>query len=141
MPRRKSRSKSISDLLGPLEAAVMGELWTSGGMSVSDVVARLNRDRARPLAYTTVLTVLGRLTQKSLLRRERIGRRHVYLPTVARSEFLRHEADRAVQEVLADFGELAVAGFLDVTTMKPEHRQYLAEWLRSYNEQHTPPRG
>jgi predicted transcriptional regulator len=119
----------------------MDVLWTSGSGSVADVVAKLNQGRARPLAYTTVLTVLGRLTQKSLLRRERKGRQHVYRPAVARSEFLRHEADRAVQEVLADFGELAVAGFLDVTAMKPEHQQYLAEWLRSYHEQQTSPRG
>ncbi len=94
--------------LGPLEAEVMAALWAvDSPLSVREVVERLNRDRAAPLAYTTVMTVLSRLAGKGILVREPQGRGFVYRPAVADT------AEIAVRGVLAEFGDAALARFVD----------------------------
>ncbi len=40
------------------------------------------------LAYTTVMTVLGRLNEKGLLQREKAGRTFEYSPVIDRKTFL-----------------------------------------------------
>lgn len=137
MARGKSRRKDIDDLLGQLESAVMDVLWTSGGASVGEVLERLNSGRARPLAYTTVLIVLSRLVQKSLLERTERGRQHVYIPIVARSDFLQDEAERAVRAVIEDFGDLAIAGFSNAAGTHERHRQRMLDWLSNHDEPAT----
>ena len=69
--------------LGDLEAAIMELLWDSGASRlVRDVVADLGPQR--PLAYTTVMTVMDNLHRKGWLIRERDGRAWRYAPAVSR---------------------------------------------------------
>ena len=80
---------------GELEAAVMQVLWQRGTpATVREVLPELNA--ARPLAYTTVMTVLDNLHRKGALSRERDGRAWRYSPTRTRAE---HSA-AMLQEVL-----------------------------------------
>lgn len=73
--------------LGQLEAEVMELLWSSPSeLSVHGVRDNL----ARPLAYTTVMTVLDNLHTKNLVGREKRGRAFVYFPTRSHEE---HTAD------------------------------------------------
>src|SRR5260221_8000358 len=66
--------------LGELEAVIMDRLWKWGRPAlVREVVDDLHRDR--PLAYTTVMTVMENLHRKGWLRRERDGRAWRYEPT------------------------------------------------------------
>jgi predicted transcriptional regulator len=63
--------------LGDLEAAIMELVWdASGPLRVREVVDRLQPDR--PLAYTTVMTVMDNLHRKGWLTRERDGRAWSY---------------------------------------------------------------
>ena len=60
---------------GGLESEILDVLAAATGpMSAADVRARLGDG----LAYTTVMTVLGRLADKGLVLRERDGRAHQY---------------------------------------------------------------
>jgi predicted transcriptional regulator len=96
--------------LGDLEAAIMELLWDAPGpRRVRDVVVDLHPDR--PLAYTTVMTVMDNLHRKGWLTRERDGRawsyqaagtRHAYSAQLM-SEVLAHSSDRA--GALAQFAE------------------------------------
>ena len=71
---------------GELEAVIMERLWEWGRPAlVRDVVDDLNRER--PLAYTTVMTVMENLHRKGWLRRERDGRAWRYEPTRSRSSY------------------------------------------------------
>ena len=65
--------------VGPLELRVLGVLRADEPASVADVRARLGASDAK-LAYTTVMTVLGRLHQKGLALRTRDGQRYLYSP-------------------------------------------------------------
>jgi predicted transcriptional regulator len=62
---------------GALEAEVLAVLWAADGpMSPADVQQRVDSG----LAYTTVVTILGRLQEKGMATREKRGRSFVYSP-------------------------------------------------------------
>jgi predicted transcriptional regulator len=71
---------------GELEAVIMDRLWVQGRpMLVREMVDDLRDDR--PLAYTTVMTVMENLHRKGWLRRERDGRAWRYEPSGSRSSY------------------------------------------------------
>ena len=72
--------------LGELEAAVMDLLWSAERpLLVRDVVNLLRPER--PLAYTTVMTVLDNLHRKDWVRRSRDGRAWRYEPVLSRQSY------------------------------------------------------
>lgn len=75
--------------LGELETAVLELLWDEcagdDDLSVREVADRL-ADR-RPLAYTTVMTVLAHLYDKGAVTREKVGRGYRYRPARSREDF------------------------------------------------------
>lgn len=86
----------------------MAALWSAErSLTVREVLGRLNQAREPGLAYTTVMTVLSRLTDKGVLRRQRHGRGYRYAPTVSDT------ATIAVRGVVESFGDAALAGFVE----------------------------
>ncbi len=72
-------SKSLTEA----EQRVMQVLWEQGEASVRDVVEALEKDR--PVAYNTVLTILGILHRKKYVRFRSAGRAHIYRPAVTQA--------------------------------------------------------
>ncbi len=107
---KKQIVATLKKLLGSLELPVMEFMWQTGEATVQQVVKTINRKR--PIAYTTVMTVMGHLVDKGLLSRTMEGKRYRYLVARSRDEFL-HEASRSkVHSLVNDFGDLAIAQFL-----------------------------
>jgi predicted transcriptional regulator len=105
--------------LHELESEVMDELWDGGERTVREVLDALNARRSPPRAYTTVLTVMQRLHEKGLLRREPRGRGHVYVPTLSRDEY----AEAQVGALVDEYGDVALAHFARaVSRLDPERR-------------------
>ena len=103
---------------GQLESAVMEVVWAENQPClVREVRERLQYPR--PVAYTTVMTVMTILHGKGVLRREKQGRAWRYWPAEAREEHdarlmaeaLRSGGDRQV--TLRRFAELATEEELD----------------------------
>lgn len=69
---------------GELERSVADVLWDARGPRTAREVADCLP--GRELALTTVLTVLGRLEAKGIVRRQRDGRAHAYEAVTTRSE-------------------------------------------------------
>ena len=106
--------------LGPLESAVMEALWQAQGpQSVRQVLDILNGTRSAPLAYTTVMTVLSRLTERGLASREKAGRGYLYC---AQADSL---AEVAVRRVLEEHGHAALASFVDQVSVDEQLRDRL----------------
>jgi predicted transcriptional regulator len=102
----------------------MAALWQADtALSVREVADRLNAGRRAPLAYTTVMTVLSRLAGKGIVHREPFGRGFVYTPTVADT------AEIAVRGVLAEFGDAALARFVDRVELDPQLRDRLRKLM------------
>ena len=106
----------VEKLLGELEREIMERLWERDGASVRAVLEALNARRPpdRQLAYTTVMTVMARLAEKGLLVRRLLGKAHEYAPAESREAFLARASRELARQMVADFGEAAIAGFLDV---------------------------
>lgn len=107
---KDSTGAIIERHLGSLEAQIMRVLWDQPRLPVRSVVELLPGRRVR--AYTTVMTVMNRLFEKGLLRRETVGRAHVYWPTMTEAEFLDSISRKLVRNVLSEFGDAAVAAFV-----------------------------
>ncbi len=83
MPRRKGTRVPA---LGDLEAQVMRRIWARGQpATVRDIVGDLQGER--PVAYTTVMTVMDNLRKKGWLRRQADGRAYRYEPLVSGEEY------------------------------------------------------
>lgn len=85
---------------GELQSQVMSALWRLDRATVTEVHEALPSDDRG--AYTTVQTVLNRLTERGLVERERDGRQFVYAPRLSETEYLagnvRAMLDRATPE-------------------------------------------
>jgi len=70
----------------------MRMLWALGEGTVHEIRGRLLPER--PLAYTTVMTVMGHLQLKGIVSRERRGRSFVYRALVPEETVREHALDR-----------------------------------------------
>jgi predicted transcriptional regulator len=83
-------------------------------VSVREIVSDLNEDRAEPLAYTTVMTVMNRLAEKEALVRSPAGRGYAYEATAS------DPAGIAVRNVISTYGDEAMAHFVEEARSDPE---------------------
>ncbi|SNC64543.1 Predicted transcriptional regulator [Kytococcus aerolatus] len=107
---------SSTNGLGDLEQAIMNHLWDTPTAQGEGVTVREVHDTlgaAREIAYTTVMTVMDRLSRKGFLTREKAGRAYVYQPATSREGF----AARIMRETLGDLRpqdrKAAVLAFVD----------------------------
>src|SRR5580658_6830037 len=75
------------ELPPPLEMMCLNALWDIGEGNVEEVRKVVSQNR--PLAYTTVLTLLDRLARRGAVSRRKEGRGFRYQPTVARDKLRR----------------------------------------------------
>ena len=102
--------KPESEQLGELETAVMAVLWQSEQCDVNEVLERLEWDK--PLAYTTIMTVMNRLVDKQFLERTRSGRKYLYTAVVKRKEAARTRFKKIVDGFYGGLTGLAVSELL-----------------------------
>jgi BlaI family penicillinase repressor len=82
----------------PAELRVMKALWELGEASVADVRAAL-QSKGNDLAYTTVMTLLGRLAAKNALLVDKTREPFVYRPAHRRESVLRDRLRDFVRDV------------------------------------------
>lgn len=85
MARSKRPPRVAAKPLTEVELELMNILWRLDGGTVNDVLGALPAER--PLAYTSVSTILRILEQKGVLASEKVGRGHRYLPLVAKQDY------------------------------------------------------
>src|SRR5580698_258481 len=93
----------------PLELLCLRALWSLGEGNVKAV--RQVVAESRPLAYTTIMTVLDRLVRKGMLARRKVGRSFAYAPQ-ATKDAARRAAVRELLEGYFDGSEEALIVFL-----------------------------
>ena len=79
------RKKQDNSLLTEVELEFMTVVWATGGGTVRDLLAELNKLQQR--AYTSVATVLKIMEQKGFLTSERQDRSLVYRPAVPKADY------------------------------------------------------
>jgi len=114
---------------GELESAIMDVVWASErAYLVREVRERLSYNR--PLAYTTVMTVMNILYGKGVLCREKQGRAWRYWPAESREE---HDA-RLMAEVLRSGGNELITMMRFVERVSEEERESLRNAVLHTNE-------
>ena len=105
---------SADDDLSPLSGAqieIMNLVWELGETTVSEVWKVLQQKR--PVARTTVLTVIDRLEKKGWLRRRIAEQQHFYSAARTRQATLGGIVERLVQTAFAGSAEDLVVALLD----------------------------
>lgn len=122
-----TRTPHFEDVLGPLAAAIVREVSARGEASVAEVVDALRSSQAREHAYTTVMTVMGRLHEKGVLLRDRRGRQYVYRPSAPEAELIDRLSGLAVDRLVERYGSAALRHFaVRLADLDPETRRRLA---------------
>lgn len=83
--------------IGEAEYAVMEVLWREAPLTAAEVAERAPKDRA--WSIRTVKTMLARLLAKGVLAHEEDGRRYLYRPAVARSDYVAQESGRLLDRM------------------------------------------
>ncbi len=111
VPLPNYRPKQLS--LGPLEAEILHIIWDLGGATVKDIHDRILADPDRELAYTSVTTVLNRLTKKGWLVCDKQERSFSWKPLLSKAEASALQAYEQLNQFLAVGNPDIVAAFAD----------------------------
>ena len=111
VPLPHHRPKQLS--LGPLETEILHIVWELGSATVKDVHERILSDPDRELAYTSVTTILQRLTQKGWLTCDKRERTFVWQPKITQEQARSLQAYEHLNQFLAVGNPDVVAAFAD----------------------------
>lgn len=90
--------EGLEVFLGPTEAKLMEIAWEKKHLTVKKALFFIE---GAP-AYTTVMTILGRLAEKGLLKRTKRGRSFEYEPAVSKDDYLKQRC-QAISKSLKQF--------------------------------------
>jgi predicted transcriptional regulator len=116
MPR--ARKAPIEKRLTDVELELMGLLWKLGEGTVADVQAALPAER--PLAYTSVSTMLRILESKGVVMSRKHGRGHIYVPVIRKSDYEAHAVKDVVNRVFEGMPVALVRQLLENVRLSDE---------------------
>ena len=112
-------SKQPSDKkLTPLETLIMNVLWDESPAAVKQVQERLKS--VKPMAYSTVLTMMRILRDKGFLTSERQGKADLYRPTVSREDAGRRSLGEVIESFFSGSVEALVSQLLASQSLSDE---------------------
>ena len=128
--------QGLEKVLGSLENEIMDVIWRKDAeVCVRDVFEDLAIHRE--IAYTTVMTIMGRLADKKLLERRKVGNAFFFKPTETREAFTEMMVGSVVDDLLTDFSDATLACFINrVGKDELETVEKLERMLASMKEQH-----
>lgn len=130
----KNRPNRLS--LGPLEAEILEIIWDFGEATVKAVHDRILSDPDRELTYSSVTTVLQRLTKKGWLQCDKRGRAFWWRPLISREEARALHAYEQLNRFLEIGNPDVVAAFADsLDTASLDRLEAIAERLREVRRQ------
>jgi BlaI family penicillinase repressor len=127
MPRPKHENPT------PGELEVLKILWDRGPSTVRQVMEVLNETRRR--AYTSVMSLLGVMTEKGLVTREPKGRAFLYRAKVAREKTLGQMVEDLLGRAFEGSASTLVARLLDQSSPSPEELAEIRKMLEKYRRQ------
>jgi len=124
----KPHKAGLGRVLGDIEKPVMDVLWDRDEVTGREVFEEVSR--GRPLAFTTILTVLDRLLKKGLIRRTKRGRLFVYTAAMSRNDFVRQVSHEVLQGIMDISASSAATSFVDILyKTSPEEIERLSKLI------------
>lgn len=117
-----------TDMLGSLQSKIMAILWQSDRpLKPADVLVKLGKGHA----YTTVMTILKRLTERKILTRKMAGKAYLYSPVSDQQKFVANNLKDIYGVLVGSYGRAAIANFVDVIKTNKEDMALLKGYLKS----------
>lgn len=107
----KTNETGLNRFFGSLEAKVMDILFEGPEMTIKDVKQKLDQEKSTN--FNTVMTVMNRLVDKGILVKRVEKRTSMYKPLLSKEDFLRTQSKELTQDLMDEFGPLAVNHMLD----------------------------
>lgn len=120
--------------LTALELEIMKVLWECGPANVQTVQQKLQR----PLAYTTVQTMLNILLRKGKAKRSLKERAYFYRPAVTQGQVVRQTVSDLVDRLFGGSAEDLVMSLVETRQITPEQLARLEKAVRKAEA--SPPR-
>jgi BlaI family penicillinase repressor len=116
--------------LGPLEFKLLRILWKHDSLTAPQVLEEYNREAKTPLAYTTVMTLLGRLADKGALKVNRERQPYRFSAAITREQMLRQRVRDFVNVFFEGQPHDLVMRLVEDTPLSEESIQRLEDVLR-----------
>ena len=104
------KENGIEKVLGELEAKIMEIVWESGCSTARRIRDRLAQQK-RDLSFNSIMTVLNRLVDKRVLKKDTKDRVYTFTPELSRDDFSRLVARDIIASVVKDPTLFSVASF------------------------------
>ena len=129
----RPRQRDLQFALGDLEALTLRQLWDAGRpLSVREFQSQISK--TRPVAITTVATILDRLHQKGVVSRELVkegGPHYLYSAKLTEAEFKHAVVDNVMGTLLQSFNDVTVAYLAEhMGASKPEDQRVISKYLK-----------
>ena len=121
--------KTLPDLT-PAEFAVMKVLWQLRRGTVAEVRAEHGRQFASDLAYTTVMTLLGRLAAKGAVKVDKARQPFVYKPALKRESIVRERLRDFLDSCFDGQAESLVLHLVEDETLSLDELRSIQKKLR-----------
>ena len=122
--------EKVGKVLGELESDVMEIIWQSKE-PISVRIVTQSLQKKRQIAYTTVMTIMGRLVDKGLLKRNESSKAYTYRSAYSKDRFLTRVSRQIIRNFIISFGEAAVAHFAEeINRLTPAKRKELKNLLK-----------
>jgi len=121
--------KTLPDLT-PAEFAVMKVLWQLRRGTVAEVRAEHTRQFASDLAYTTVMTLLGRMAAKGAVKVDKARQPFVYKPALKRESIVRERLRDFLDSCFDGQAESLVLHLVEDETLSLDELRRIQKKLR-----------
>lgn len=108
--------EGLDQVFGRLERQVMEALWQKGESSVRDIFEGSNSSKCP--TYSTLITVMNRLTNKGLLERKKVGKTFFYTPAYTKAELLDIVSKKVIQGISELSLQTTILNFVDYVSSK-----------------------
>jgi BlaI family penicillinase repressor len=122
-------ARPVSSSVTDAEHAILEVLWEQGEATVRDVTDRLAEKR--PVAYNTVLTMLGVLRKKELVTFREEGRAFVYRAAVSKDDVRSRALDQLLGQLFDGSPEALALHLLSNHDIDPAALQGLRDKVRA----------
>ncbi len=102
----------LGRVLGHLEKSIMDVIWERDEVTGREMFEEIGGEK--PLAFTTVLTVMNRLLKKGLIKRVKRGKLFVYKASISRDDFVKHVSQEVLQGIFDISASSAATFFVDI---------------------------
>ncbi len=125
--------------LGGRQLEIMRVLWEHGELSVADVQTLL--DVEKPLAYSTISTVLSRMEQKGLVSHRSVDRVFYYRPVVTRAGAGKSMVGDLIERVFGGSPSALVNHLLDSSQVDNQELQRIKQLVQEHDARLRKQRG